>query len=94
MDHSGKRSEKRWLRKAQVAARYGGVCGRTIDRAVEAGRLPPPKYPFGNRFPFWNIDDLDAHDRALASPNRPPAQPRQAALSQSGHVTTGATTTA
>jgi hypothetical protein len=63
MDHSVKSSEKRWHRKAQVAARYN-VCGRTIDRAVEDGRLPPPKYPLGPKIPYWDGDDLDAHDRA------------------------------
>jgi hypothetical protein len=71
MDHSGKRSEKRWYRKAQVGARYGGVCGRTIDRAVEDGRLPAPKYPFGNKIPYWDGDDLDAHDRSLVFSDRP-----------------------
>jgi hypothetical protein len=71
MDDSGKRSEKRWYRKRQVGARYGDVCGRTIDRAVEDGRLPAPKYPFGNNIPYWDGDDLDAHDRSLALPDRP-----------------------
>jgi hypothetical protein len=71
MDHSGKRSERRWYRKAQVGARYGGVCGRTIDRAVADGRLPAPKFPFGNGIPYWDGDDLDAHDRSLAPSGRP-----------------------
>jgi hypothetical protein len=58
--------QKRWYRKRHVGARYGGVCGRTIDRAVEDGRLPAPKYPFGNKIPYWDGDELDAHDRSLA----------------------------
>jgi hypothetical protein len=66
MDHSGKRSEKRWYRKAQVAARYG-VCGRTIERAVDDGRLPPPKYPLGDKIPYWDGDDLDENDRNLTT---------------------------
>jgi hypothetical protein len=76
MDHSGKRSTKRWCRKRQVQSRYGEVCSRTIDRAVEDGRLPPPKYPFGNNVPYWDEDELDDHDRNLASraPQRPTEQ--------------------
>jgi hypothetical protein len=60
---------KRWYRKRQVGARYGGVCGRTVDRAVADGRLPAPKYPFGNKIPYWDGDELDAHDRGLVSLN-------------------------
>jgi hypothetical protein len=59
----GKRKPKRWSRKRQVQQRYGNVCSRTIDRAVADKRLPPPKYPFGNGIPFWDDDELDAHDR-------------------------------
>ena len=79
MDHSGKRSEKRWYRKAQVADRYG-VSGRTIERAVNDGRLPPPKYPLSAKFPYWDADDLDAHDRNLAA--RAPQRPTEQAESE------------
>ena len=41
MDHSGKRSEKRWYRKAQVGARYGGVLGRWIARSRMVGCRRP-----------------------------------------------------
>jgi len=68
--------QKRWYRKRQVGARYGGVCGRTVDRAVADGSLPPPKYPFGNKIPYWDGDDLDAHDRSLALPDRQQGRPR------------------
>jgi hypothetical protein len=70
MDRSGKRAEKRWYRKAQVAERYG-VSGRTIERAVQDGRLPPPKYPLGDKFPYWDGDDLDAHDHDLLIAAKP-----------------------
>ena len=66
MDEPG----KRWYRKRQVQSRYGNVCARTVDRAVADRRLPPPKYPFGNKIPYWDGDELDAHDRGLALPNR------------------------
>jgi hypothetical protein len=74
VDRSGKHSTNRWHRKADVAARYGNVCIRTIDRAVEDGRLPPPKYPFGNKMPFWDGAELDAHDRNLAARLPEPAK--------------------
>jgi hypothetical protein len=40
---------KRWLRKAQLRARYGGISNKSIERHVAAGRLPPPDYPLGNK---------------------------------------------
>jgi predicted DNA-binding transcriptional regulator AlpA len=54
----------RFLRKAAVAERYGGISDRTIERMVKDKRLPPPEFPFGNRIPAWREDVLDAHDRA------------------------------
>ena len=56
-----------YSKKRDVCRRYGGVTPRTIERAVEAGRLPPPKFPFGNTTPLWDNDELDAHDRAAAT---------------------------
>jgi len=48
---------------AQVRERYGDVCDRTLERAVNDGRLPPPSYPFNNKIPFWDEDVLEAHER-------------------------------
>jgi hypothetical protein len=56
----------RWLRKAQLRERYGGVTNRTIDRHVEQKKLPPPEYPFQNRIPMWRVDLLDESDRLAA----------------------------
>ena len=53
---------KRFLRKRQVAERYG-VHERSIDRMAEDGRLPPPHF-HGGRIPRWDEDELDACDRA------------------------------
>src|SRR5262245_12886949 len=77
MDHSGKRSSKRRYRKTQVADQYG-VSGRTIERAVEDGHLPPPNHPLGDKIPDWDGDDLDAHDCNLAArvPRRASEQPK------------------
>jgi hypothetical protein len=55
---------KRWLRKRQLRERYGDINPRTIERAVAAGRLPPPQFPFGNRIPFWDEAVLEEHERA------------------------------
>ena len=59
-----KHIKKRWLRKRQVRERYGDVCDRTVERAINSGRLPPPQFPFGNRIPFWDEETLEAHERA------------------------------
>jgi hypothetical protein len=58
-----KTSAKRWLRKRQVRERYGDVTDRTVERAVKAGRIPPPEYPFNNKVPMWAEDVLEAHER-------------------------------
>jgi hypothetical protein len=56
---------RKWLRKWQVRIRYGGLTPRSIDRAVRERRFPRPHYLFGNAIPFWLVDELDAHDRAM-----------------------------
>jgi len=60
---TARHTQKRWLRKQQVRERYGDVCDRTLERAVNDGRLPPPSYPFNNKIPFWDEDVLEAHER-------------------------------
>jgi hypothetical protein len=59
------RKPKRYLRKRQVAERYGNVNERTIPRMIADGRLPPPDL-YNGRFPLWGEDTLDAHDRKAA----------------------------
>jgi hypothetical protein len=63
---------RRWLRKAQVSARYGGISARAVERHVVAKRLPPPEYPLGNRVPMWDADKLDENDRRAAVERRVP----------------------
>jgi hypothetical protein len=53
---------RKFLRKKAVAARYGDVSIRWVERASKDGRLPRPHYR--GRFPLWAEDELDAHDRA------------------------------
>jgi len=54
---------KRYLRKGQVAERYG-ITTRSVDRMAEDGRLPAPVHL--GKFPLWDEARLDEHDRALA----------------------------
>jgi predicted DNA-binding transcriptional regulator AlpA len=62
-DYEKRRKPKRYLRKRQVAERYGGVSERTVDRMADDGRIPLPIYLKGSRFPLWDDDELDAADR-------------------------------
>jgi predicted site-specific integrase-resolvase len=50
----------KFLRKAQVAERYG-VDERTVDRWKFDGRLPQPHYR--GRLPLWREDELERLDR-------------------------------
>jgi predicted DNA-binding transcriptional regulator AlpA len=51
---------KQFLRKAQVAQKYG-IDERTVDRWKLDGRLPLPRYR--GRIPLWREDELDELDR-------------------------------
>jgi predicted DNA-binding transcriptional regulator AlpA len=53
---------QKYLRKRRVAERYD-VDERTVDRMKSDGRIPPPKYLLGSRFPLWVEAELDASDR-------------------------------
>jgi hypothetical protein len=56
-------SPKRYLRKLDLCARYH--CEPiTIDRNVEAGKLPPPSTWLA-RSPLWDMAVLDAHDEQV-----------------------------
>jgi hypothetical protein len=68
-----KSSGKRWLRKAQVRARYGNISNKSVERHVAAKRLPPPDYPLGNKIPMWDEDKLEQNDRQAALTRRVPA---------------------
>jgi hypothetical protein len=54
---------KRFLRKAQVAKRYGGISTRSVERGVEDGRIPPPEYPIGENTPLWDAHKLETVER-------------------------------
>jgi len=57
---------KVYLRKKQVAQRYGGLATRSIERAVADGRLPPPEHPFGEHLPLWDLQVLEENERRAA----------------------------
>ena len=55
---------KRYLRKNDLAARYG-VTPRNIDFMVKDGRIPAPFYL--SRFPLWDEDVIDAESNRYAT---------------------------
>jgi hypothetical protein len=57
---------KTYLRKRQVAQRYGDITLRSVERAVVDGRLPPPEYPCGEHTPLWDLERLEANERQAA----------------------------
>lgn len=57
---------KTYLRKRQLARRYGDVTLRSIERAVVDGRIPPPEYPCGENTPMWDLEKIEANERAAA----------------------------
>ena len=57
---------KTYLRKRQVAQRYGDITLRSVERAVVDGRLPPPEYPCGEHTPLWDLAKLEANERTAA----------------------------
>jgi hypothetical protein len=66
---------KKWLRTEAVCARYGNVVPRSIERAVQDGRLPAPEYPLSNKVPFWDEEKLDEHDRKIVTERVNPKPP-------------------
>jgi len=63
---NGGKKKRRYLRKKQLAERYGGVSERSIDRWTRDGRLPPPTM-FQGRFPLWSEEILDVYDAEHAT---------------------------
>jgi hypothetical protein len=61
----------RWLRNKQQRERYGNCSTRTLERMRRDGRLPPARYPFGNKIPANTEAELDAHDAAVILAARP-----------------------
>jgi hypothetical protein len=61
---------KIYLRKRQVAQRYGDASLRFVERAVKDGRIPPPEYPCGEHTPFWDEEKLEANERAAVAGNK------------------------
>jgi hypothetical protein len=53
---------RRWRRKALAA--HWGVSERTIDRMARDGRLGPPLYPGGSRWPTWSDEQRRVAERA------------------------------
>jgi predicted DNA-binding transcriptional regulator AlpA len=73
---------KRYLRRKDVAHRYGEISIRTVERMVADGRLPAPEYR--GRTPFWDESALDESDRAAALLPRP--KPKRNVTGSTGSV--------
>jgi hypothetical protein len=54
---------KRQLRKAEVAARYGNVATRTVDRWLDDEELSFPKPRYFGSTPMWDADELETWER-------------------------------
>jgi hypothetical protein len=59
-------SEKRYLRAAQVRARYGGISDMTLYRWLQNPELNFPQPEYHGRDRFWDEALLNAHDRECA----------------------------
>ncbi len=70
------------LRKPAVAARYGDVDTRTIDRWVADPRFNFPKPIFINDIPYWDESQLEAWDRSCAAEGRRRRVPRAAQMTE------------
>ena len=64
-DKASAEKAKRYLRKWEVATRYG-VTGRTVERMSADGRLPPP-IRLGARVLLWDEALLDERDATRAA---------------------------
>jgi hypothetical protein len=59
----------KYLRKAQLAERYGGATVRTIERMILDGRLPAPTIWHG-RNPLWSVEKFEEWERDTLSQRR------------------------
>jgi hypothetical protein len=51
-----------FLKKKDLAARYGGVTIKTVERMVADGRLPKPDI-YNAVSPLWSEASLEKHER-------------------------------
>jgi hypothetical protein len=64
---------QRKLRKAEVAARYGNVNVRTVDRWLLDPALAFPRPLYVGKRPLWDLDELTQWEISRARPGRPQA---------------------
>lgn len=75
----------KYVRVAEVRARYGGVSDMWIARKMRDEAFPQPVY-FGGRDRFWSVEALDEWDRAKIAAG--PAPRRQFGLESKVEPTT------
>lgn len=66
MTHPQVNRDKRYLRAAQVRARYGDISDMTLWRWLHSPAVEFPKPIYVGRDRFWDEAALDAHDRRCA----------------------------
>jgi hypothetical protein len=59
----GQERRRQYLRKRDVAHRYS-MHPRSVERAAASGRIPLPEYPLGPARPLWDLEKLEANERA------------------------------
>lgn len=67
----------RVLQKRDLAAELGGVCEKTVDNLIKAGKLPQPCWL--NSIPVWMLHDVHAFISRHAGIERPTAADESAA---------------
>jgi predicted DNA-binding transcriptional regulator AlpA len=81
----------RVLQKRDLAVELGGVCEKTVDNLVKAGRLPKPCWL--NSIPVWMLYDIHAFLSAQAGKPRTGDAQTETAAKSSGPKTTQTTQT-
>jgi hypothetical protein len=66
--HSCNHYPNRVLQKRDLAVELGGVCDRTVDNLLRAGKLPKPAWL--NSIPVWMLYDVHAYLSAQAGKPR------------------------
>jgi hypothetical protein len=67
---------KRYLKKKDLALRYGDTTIKTVDRMWKDGRIPEPDI-WNAKSPLWDESNLEKHERLnLTAPRARRTTPR------------------
>lgn len=51
------------IRGPQLRARWGGMSNTAFYDKLRKGQIPPPHYPFGDKVPWWLVDEIEVAER-------------------------------